>query len=177
MDETLNLQTRKPELCDEVRGQLSAYMLRELGDKQSRLVHEHLRLCESCRVEASSFEQIAALLRAHDGSGQESEHLSEKRMARIRFTALHPVWDWVYYRHRFVSVGCAIVLVLLVILLLRDAMLFREPDYEGSIPIWRMFRSGRLPELVEEAARARDLREAAQEGTGAVPEGGAEAQP
>lgn len=177
MDEKFNMHAKKLDLCDEVRGQLSAYMLRELGDKQSRLVHEHLRLCEACREEASRYETMAALLRAHDGGGQESERLSEKRMARIRFTALHPVWDWVYYRHRFVSVGCAIMLVLLVILLLRDAMLFREPDFEGSIPIWRMFRSGRLPELVEDAARARDLREAAQEGPGAVPGGGAEVQP
>ncbi len=140
--------------CEEMQQQLSAYMLRELGDKQSRLVHEHLRICEVCRKEASRFEKMHALLleQQHTVDGDEAV-LSEKRMRRLRFTAMHPLFDWIYFQHRMVSALCAVLLILLIGFLLRNFALFREPDLEDSIPIWRMFRSGRLPELVEEVHR------------------------
>jgi hypothetical protein len=157
--------------CGEIQEQLSSYMLRELGEKQSRLVHEHLRLCEACRKEAARIEKTAVLLQQHGaGATGVDPVLSEKRLERIRFAAMHPVFDWIYFRHRLVSGACAIGLVLLVLFLLRNFGLFREPDVEGSIPIWRMFRSGRLPELVEEAARAHAAREAARRGDASAPE-------
>lgn len=140
--------------CDEIRADLPAYMLRELGEKQSVLMHEHLRLCPACRQEAARFERMQALLQEHQVQAPVNAMvLSEKHLARIRFAALHPVFDWIYYRHRLVSTGCAIVLLLLVLFLLRNFALFRPPPPEETIPIWRMFRSGRLPTLVEEVAR------------------------
>lgn len=140
--------------CDEIREQLPAYMLRELGEKQSRLVHEHLRLCDDCRHEAARFERMEALLREHkEASPATAPVLNEKRLARLRFAALHPVFDWMYFRHRLVSALCAILLILLVVFFLRNAAFYKEESFEDSIPIWRMFRSGQLPELVEEAAR------------------------
>ncbi|MFU8781095.1 MAG: zf-HC2 domain-containing protein [Kiritimatiellia bacterium] len=158
--------------CEEIREQLSSYMLRELGEKQSRFVHEHLRLCEDCRREAARIEKAAALLRHEDGTGVVGAHavLNEKRLARLRFTAMHPVFDWMYYRHRFVSGACAVFLVLLVIVLLRNFGLLRQQKVEDSIPIWRMFRSGRLPELVEDAARAHAEREGRSDSTGPLEE-------
>lgn len=138
--------------CEEIREQLPAYMLRELGEKQSRLMHEHIRLCEGCKQEAAQFEKMAgALQKQHP---PEEPVLSDKHLARIRFSAMHPIFDWIYYQHRFVSTICAFILIILVVVLLRNCALYKEPDFSGSIPIWRMFRSGDLPRLVEEAARA-----------------------
>lgn len=148
--------------CEEIREQLPAYMLRELGEKQSRLMHEHIRLCESCKREAAQFEKMAgALQKPQEAPGEPV--LSEKHMARIRFSAMHPVFDWIYYQHRFVSSVCAFLLLILVVVLLRNCALYKEPDLSGSIPIWRMFRSGDLPKLVEEAAKARQEQENANE--------------
>lgn len=144
--------------CEDLVELLLPYLTRELGEKQSRLVHDHLRTCEACRKEAARMEATAALLRrefAGDGKSPALQ-LSAKRRARVRFVALHPVWDWVYIRHRWVSALCAVFLVVLVIWLLRAFALFQEPDLGERIPIWRMFRSGRLPELVEEARREYD---------------------
>ena len=140
--------------CDELRQQLPTYMLRELGDKQSRLVHEHLRICAACRKEAALFEKMHAILQEHPPVTEPGGAvLSEKRMRRLRFTAMHPLCDWMYYQHRFVSAACAIFLVLFVLFLLRNVALFQEPDFGDRIPIWQMFRNGALPELVDEAKR------------------------
>ncbi len=160
--------------CEEIRAALPAYMLRELGEKQSVLFHEHLRLCDACRQEAARYERMHALLRAQQSDvRQEHAVLSDTRLARLRFTAMHPVFDWVYFRHRLVSGACAVVLLLLLLLLLRNYALFREPAPEETIPIWRMIRSGRLPELVEEAARQYAAPDAAEPGAGSAAAEGA----
>ena len=140
-------------ICEDIRQQLPAYMLRELGDKQSRLIHEHLRVCDPCRKEAAHFEKMQVLLRDQQHLDADAAAvLSEKHMQRLRFTAMHPVYDWIYYRHRFVSCVCAVILISLVVFLLRNFALFREPSLEDTIPVWQMFRSERLTELLEKAA-------------------------
>ncbi len=137
--------------CEEIRQQLPAYMLRELGDKQSRLLREHLRMCEACRKEAVLFEKMHKILSEQQPAAAScGAVLSEKRMRRLRFTAMHPLFDWIYYQHRAVSAVCAVLLVLLVIFFLRNTALFQEPTFEDRIPIWQMFRSGPLPELVDD---------------------------
>ncbi len=139
--------------CEEIQQQLSAYMMRELGDKQSRLIREHIRGCESCRKQAAQLEKMQELLRSQNR--QTENHapvLSEKRMRRLRFAAMHPVFDWIYYRHRFVSIACAITLLVMILFLLRNFAIFREPDLEDSIPVWQMFRSERLQDYLERAA-------------------------
>ena len=139
--------------CEEILQQLPAYMLRELGDKQSVLVHEHLRACEGCRKDAGQFEKMQKLLRDQQHAiGGGGAVLSEQRMKRIRFTAMHPVFDWIYYRHRMVSGACAVLLLLIVLFLLRNVALFREPVLEESIPVWHMFRTGPPPERLKEPA-------------------------
>ncbi len=144
-----------PVTCGEIGDLLLAYLTLELGEKQSRLVREHLRACEPCRREAARLEAMAKWLRVESGrvAGGPGRRLSEERMARVRFVALHPVWDWIYLRHRCVSLLCAVGLLLVVLLGLRGCALFREPPVEESIPIWRMFRSGRLPDLVEQVRK------------------------
>lgn len=141
--------------CEELQHQLPAYMLRELGDKQSRLMREHLRLCAKCRAEAARFEKMHRILRDQQPvAAAEETVLSEKRLRRLRFAALHPFFDWIYYRHRMVSVLCAAILILVVLFVLRNAVLLREPDFGERIPAWQMFRSGELPELVDEAVES-----------------------
>ena len=138
--------------CEDIRQQLPAYMLRELGDKQSMLMHDHLLVCEDCRKEAAQFEKMQSILREQRGAVESSGAvLSEKHMKRLRFTAMHPVFDWMYYRHRFVSAACAVLLVVLVVFLLRNFTLFREQELEEGIPIWKMFQSERWQELLERA--------------------------
>jgi hypothetical protein len=168
MNKKQNIEKRGIISCEEIQEQLPAYMLRELGEKQSRLMHEHIRLCENCKREAAQFEKMAGVLQKPKDMPNEPV-LSEKHMARLRFSAMHPIFDWIYYQHRMVSAVCTCILLILIMVLLRNCALFKEPDFSGSIPIWRMFRSGDLPRLVEEAARAKKEAEQAKQDENLTP--------
>jgi len=128
---------------------LFAYMTRELGDVQSRVVREHLRTCEVCRKEASEIEETLTALRA-DAEGPNGElRLSDERRERLWRAVFHPVRDWIDRHHRLVAGTIALLSLLLVIFLLRHAAIWKQQQLDEGIPIWRMFRSGKLPELVE----------------------------
>lgn len=140
--------------CDDVQMLLTEYMMRELGDVQSRVVREHLRTCEACRREAADLEATLATLRDGDTSWQRADpRLSDEHRARMMRAVLHPVLDWVYRHHRLVSILVALMVLVSALYVVRHAELFRVEKVEEGIPIWRMFRSGRLPELVDQAAR------------------------
>lgn len=141
--------------CDDFQMLLFAYMSRELGDVQSRVVREHLRTCDACRREAADIEATLEALQAGapgDNAGA-NERLSDERRKRILRAVFHPVIDWIDRHHRLVSTTVAVLLLITVVLLLRDFAIFKRQQLEKGIPIWRMFKSGRLPELVEEARR------------------------
>lgn len=138
--------------CEDIQVLLFAYMTRELGDVQSRVVREHVRTCDVCRQEAAAIEETLAMLRAGaDESGEEALRLSDERRARLWRAVFHPVLDWIDRHHRLVAAVVALVTLLLTIFLLRHAAIWKQQQIEEGIPIWRMFRSGKLPELVEEA--------------------------
>lgn len=137
--------------CEDMQMLLFAYMTRELGDVQSRVVREHLRTCETCRQEAAGIEETLVALRADaDDGGDEALRLSDERRERLWRAVFHPVLDWVDRHHRLVAGVVAIFTLLLVIFLLRHAAIWKRQQIEEGIPIWRMFRSGKLPELVEQ---------------------------
>jgi hypothetical protein len=137
--------------CDDIQMLLSAYMMRELGDVQSRVVREHLRTCDACRREAAEFQEMLDTLKAGAGEAQAGAgvRLSDERRARILRAVFHPVMDWIDRHHRLVSAVLAVLVVLVVLVVLRHAAIFRRQQLEEGIPIWRMFKSGQLPELVE----------------------------
>ncbi len=137
--------------CEDMQMLLFAYMTRELGDVQSRVVREHLRTCETCRQEAAAIEETLATLRAGaDDGGDKSLRLSDERRERLWRAVFHPVLDWVDRHHRLVAGVAALLTLLLTIFLLRHAAIWKRQQLEEGIPIWRMFRSGKLPELVDQ---------------------------
>ncbi len=152
--------------CDDIQELLLAYMSRELGDAQSLVVREHIRKCETCRAEAAEIEATFALLRRGSEGGVEGPRLTDERRERILRAVFHPVIDWIDVHHRLVSIALAILVLVVAFLAVRHAEIWKyEPVGEG-IPIWRMFKSGRLPELVEQE-RQRQADEDAADGENA----------
>lgn len=96
--------------CEKIQEVLFDYMSRELGDKQSWLVHEHLLHCESCRREAAVLEKTVAALRT-DKSITAPEHLSNGVLRRLERALLHPVLDWIYVHRHLVAAVLAILIV------------------------------------------------------------------
>ncbi len=136
--------------CEDIQEVLLAYMSRELGDAQSILIREHIRKCDDCRSEAAEIETTLALLRRGSGDFLVGEaRLTDERRKRILRAVFHPVIDWVDMHHRLVSILLALVVLVLGFLAVRDAEIFKREPLEEGIPIWRMFKSGALPELVE----------------------------
>lgn len=136
--------------CEDMQMLLFAYMTRELGDVQSRVVREHLRTCDACRQEAAAIEETLRALRAGADAPDAGLRLSDERRERIWRAVFHPVLDWVDRHHRLVAGTIALLTLLLVIFLLRHAAIWKQQQLDEGIPIWRMFRSGKLPELVEQ---------------------------
>ncbi len=137
--------------CGDIEALLFAYMTYELGDVQSRVVREHLRSCDGCRRVAAEIQDTMDMLREGDVGISTEPCLSEDRRKRILRAVLHPVMDWIDRHHRLFSVLTALLTLVTVLLLLRHVAIFRTQQLEEGIPIWRMFKSGRLPELVEKA--------------------------
>ncbi len=136
--------------CDEVQDLLLDYMSRQLGDARSAIINKHLRKCEKCRAEASEIQNTLDLL--HKASAEEAEisdHLTEQRKKRILRVIIHPVIDWMHQHHKLISVIITIVVLGIIFAFLRIPA--REEEPEPSIPIWKYFKSGKLPELVEKA--------------------------
>lgn len=137
--------------CEDIHMLLFAYMTRELGDVQSRVVREHLRTCEAARQEAAEIEEMLSLLRADADDSAGDMRLSDERRERLWRAVFHPVLDWIDRHHRLVAGVVAVVVLLLTMFLLRHAAIWKREKLEDSIPIWRMFRSGNLPAAVEQA--------------------------
>jgi len=137
--------------CGDIEALLFAYMTHELGDVQSRVVREHLRGCAGCRRVAAEIQDTMDMLRAGDAVITTTPCLTEERRKRILRAVLHPVMDWIDRHHRLVSVLIALLTLAIVLLLLRHVAMFRAQQLDDGIPIWRMFKSGKLPELVNEA--------------------------
>jgi hypothetical protein len=136
--------------CEDFQGLLFAYMSRELGDTQSMFVREHIRKCDRCRSEAAEIESTLALLKsASKADVPEDSRLTDERRKRILRAVFHPVMNWIDMHHKLVSVLLAIVALIVSFFFLRDFEIFRTEPLEEGIPIWRMFKSGDLPELVE----------------------------
>ncbi len=147
----------QPLKCDEIQAVLLAYMTHDLGETQSILVREHIRKCDSCRAEAAEIEETFSLLRQTGGTSDHL-HLSDERRKRILLAVFHPAINWIDLHHKLVSVVLAVVILTTTILALRNFAIFRNEPLEEGIPIWRYFKSGELPEMVEKR-----LKEAAGE--------------
>ncbi len=102
-----------PVPCEDIQAVLFDYMAHELGDKQSWLVHEHLRHCENCRREAAAIKATLDMLRA-DKSVVVPEHLPNSMRRRLERAILHPVFDWIYEHRQLVASIMAIVITAIV---------------------------------------------------------------
>ena len=147
----------QPLECKEIQEVLPAYMSRELGEAQSILIHEHLRKCETCRAEAAEIEETLALLKS--SNTPDYLRLSDDRRKRILLAVFHPAINWIDLHHKLVSIVLAVIVLATAILTLRNFAIFRDEPLEDSIPIWRYFKTGELPELVEQ-----QLKEASEDG-------------
>ena len=115
--------------CEKIQEVLFDYMSRELGDKQSWLVHEHLRHCATCRKAAAELEETVALLRK-DAAGQPPEHLSKGIRRKLEILFLHPVLDWIYEHRHLVA---AVISILIIGLLALAAVRMTRPKPEGRL--------------------------------------------
>ncbi len=139
----------QPLKCEEIQEVLFAYMSHELGDTQSVLVREHIRKCDSCRSEAVEIEETLSMLhQSYETHGH--LRLSDDRRKRILLAVFHPVINWIDLHHNLVSILLALIVLLGTIFALRNFEIFRNEPLEDGIPIWRYFKSGELPELVEQ---------------------------
>lgn len=116
--------------CPQVQPLLFDYLSRELGEKQSEFIQNHLRHCPVCRKEAAELQEAVALLQA-DRSVIPPERVSKGVRARLERALLHPVLDWCYLHRRLVSWIAAIVLIGLLILI---ALLCTR--YEETVTYW-----------------------------------------
>lgn len=105
-----------PETCAQVQPLLFDYLSRELGDKQSEFIQNHLRHCPVCSREAAELQATVELLRA-DQSVIPPEKVSKGVRARLERALLHPFLEWVYVHRRFVSWVAALLLIGLILLL------------------------------------------------------------
>ncbi len=139
-----------PAICDEIREVLFEYMTHELGDAPSALVREHLRRCAGCRAEAAAIKGTLDALRGADAAAPAApDHLSADHRKRLHWAIMHPVLHGIGEHHRFVAVVIALVVIAAVAFAVRNAALFKIDDPDPGIPIWKIFKSGALPELVE----------------------------
>ena len=137
--------------CDAIQDVLTAYMSRELGDAPSLAVREHLRTCESCRREAADIQATLDALKATMPAHPETAVLSDDRRKRLARAVMHPIQAWLIEHHRMIALIATCIILGLTLYVIRNAILLKpEPDYE-RIPIWRYFKSGELPGLVEDA--------------------------
>lgn len=139
----------QPLKCDEIQAVLFAYMSHELGESQSVLVREHIRKCDSCRAEAAELKETLAMLNQSD-VGHTRLRLSDDRRKRIMLAVFHPVINWIDMHHKSVSIALAILVLIGTIFALRNFEIFRNEPLDDGIPIWRYFKSGELPKLVEQ---------------------------
>ncbi len=136
--------------CDEIQDLLLDYMSRQLGDARSVIVREHLRKCEKCSAEASEIQNTLDLLRKASAEEPElPDHLTDRRKKRILRVIIHPVIDWMHQHHKLISIIITIVVLGIIFAFLRIPA--KKEESGPSIPIWKYFKSGRLPELVEKA--------------------------
>jgi hypothetical protein len=158
--------------CADIQEVLLAYMSRELGDAQSLLVREHIRACDTCRAEAAEIEATLSLLhQAADDDEGVDDRLTDERRKRILRAALHPVIDWIDMHHRLVSIVLAVLVLAAALIALRDFKIFNPEPLEEGIPIWRIFKSGGLPELVERERLRREAEERETQGKPPVQQG------
>ncbi len=155
--------------CAEIRSLLYDYMARELGDKRSRLVREHLRHCPACSEEAAAITTTLAALRETDplpGTSAPAS-LTDARRRRLRLLVSHPWLNWIDQHARIVALVVTILILAATLLILRSVTILPPPlDTDGSIPIWRYMRSGPLPGQVE-----RHFKEVAEQTSASEAEG------
>lgn len=131
---TLNENGKVP--CEEIQALLMAYMTRELGEARSDLIREHIRKCPSCQAAAAEMQETMDSLQ---GAGRESEmfpqRLSDDRRARIAFSFMHPLLDWMYQHHILVSVLITLVTLLLVGVALVHIRILRRTSLDPGVPV------------------------------------------
>jgi predicted anti-sigma-YlaC factor YlaD len=139
--------------CDRIRPLLFDYMSRELGESRAALVREHIRHCEACQHELAAIEATVSDLRSGAASTK-AAGLTERRRKRLTRLASNPFLNWIDENHRLVAMLLALLSLLIILLSLRNVTVntFEPEDVGETIPIWRYFRSGPLPERVKEAA-------------------------
>ncbi len=157
----------QPLKCKEIQEVLAAYMSRELGETQSILVREHIRKCNACRADAAEIKETLSMLNQSNNIDNQLR-LSADRRKRILLAVFHPIINWIDLHHKLVSIVLALVVLATTIIALRNFAIFLNDPLENGIPIWRYFKSGKLPELVEKR-----LKEASGEDG---PEGGRESR-
>lgn len=96
--------------CEDIQAVLFDYMSRELGDKQSFLVHEHLLKCAECRREAARIERAVEFLR-NDKSFAPPQKLKSAIRRKLERVFLHPALDFIYVHRHVVAATLALLIV------------------------------------------------------------------
>lgn len=122
--------------CEEIQGLLFDYMNRELGEKRSALIRQHLEKCPECQRTATEIQETMDVLEgaSKDRAGV-PERLSDDHRARIVFAFTHPVLDWVYHRHILVSAIITLTVLLLLCGALYRVKLWKARPNERVVPV------------------------------------------
>lgn len=88
--------------CQQIREELTDYLLRELPVEQSWLIREHLRNCPECTAEAERISRTLDFMKTMT-SGDDAQTLPQSVRKRLARALLHPVLDWICIHHRLVA--------------------------------------------------------------------------
>lgn len=100
--------------CEKIQSLLFDYLSNELGDKQSWIVREHLRVCPHCSHESAQLQKTVSLLKKHTPPNDLANHLPLSIRKRLRRAILHPIFEWVYAHRKFTAWTIAILLAAFV---------------------------------------------------------------
>lgn len=104
--------------CSRIEPMLFDYFSRELGDRQSMLVREHVRQCRACSEAAASIQNMVAWMKENDPGRNAPTALTGRRRRWLLWLMEHPFVARCLLHSRMTALVVACVFVLLVLLVL-----------------------------------------------------------
>ena len=120
--------------CEAIQALMLEYMQHDLGEGRSDVIREHTRHCTTCRNRLAELQLTLSLLDTDD-AGHAPQHLSTAHRARLTRALMHPVLDWAYVHHIFVSSVVAFLVIAALLMGLRRYKGWREGLTDPGIPV------------------------------------------
>lgn len=115
--------------CSRIQPMLFDYVSRELGDRKSMLVREHLRHCADCRKEAVDLQQTLVLMKHNDPGDSAPSALTGKRRKRLLWLMQHPFISRCLGHPRLTAFFVTVIVLTIIFIYL---LTVRYPDFIRS---------------------------------------------